>query len=489
MQIDDNTPSSVPNNGVQFSVITNDYVLVQKDKITSVSIPSSVKEIGAAAFAYCKNLKEVEFASGLEKIEHDAFYYTGITNLLLPNSVKYIGAAAFCSCSDLAKVSLSKNLEFLGMHNFVHSKLDNSISDNYFIVDGWFITYISSNGSYPKVLSIPQNTIGIAEQSSIYLYDNAMHDTSKIELPSSITIISNNAFIYYLGLEQFDVSADNPYFCDVNGVLYNKDLTSLIRFPANSTVTDFSFPSTIISTSPLAFYSCEKLKSVKMDNKLSDLGGAAFMGCKNLKSVTFSNNLKRLNASTRIYSAGMKGSIDIRGTFEQCDSLTEIVIPANINYIGNQSFAFCQGLKKVVVENPECEIDDASGEWTFYNGLDDKNNAIDIITLYGYKNSTLQFYAQKYNMRFIEINTTISFGDVNGDNQINAVDASAVLAYYALISTNKDGNFNESQKAAADVNDDGQINAVDASNILAYYAYLSTTKEDILSLKEYMKKK
>ena len=81
-----------------------------------------------------------------------------------------------------------------------------------------------------------------------------------------------------------------------------------------------------------------------------------------------------------------------------------------------------------------------------------------------------------------------SLGDINNDGQINSVDASSILAYYAKISTNKDGGFNDAQIIAADVDNDGQVNAVDASNILAYYAYVSTTQEDVRSLKEFMKK-
>ena len=80
-------------------------------------------------------------------------------------------------------------------------------------------------------------------------------------------------------------------------------------------------------------------------------------------------------------------------------------------------------------------------------------------------------------------------GDVNNNGTIDAVDASTVLAYYAMISTNKDGGFDNNQKAAADVDHDGKINAVDASNILSYYAYVSTTKEEIMSMEEFMKKK
>ena len=77
-------------------------------------------------------------------------------------------------------------------------------------------------------------------------------------------------------------------------------------------------------------------------------------------------------------------------------------------------------------------------------------------------------------------------GDINNDDIIDAVDASSVLAYYAMISTNKDGGYNECQKFAADVNNDGQVNAVDASNILAYYAYISTAEGEVKTLAEFM---
>ena len=91
--------------------------------------------------------------------------------------------------------------------------------------------------------------------------------------------------------------------------------------------------------------------------------------------------------------------------------------------------------------------------------------------------TTTQTDPKKYNL-----------GDVDNNGLIDAVDASSVLAYYARISTNQEGGYNEEQKLAADVNHDGLINAVDASNILAYYAYASTAKEDIISISEFMKK-
>ena len=79
-------------------------------------------------------------------------------------------------------------------------------------------------------------------------------------------------------------------------------------------------------------------------------------------------------------------------------------------------------------------------------------------------------------------------GDVNFDGNVNAVDGSMVLAYYAMISTNQDGGYDANQKLAADVDRNGSINAVDASNILSYYAYVSTTKETPMSMEEFIKK-
>ncbi|WP_297958130.1 leucine-rich repeat protein [uncultured Ruminococcus sp.] len=89
----------------------------------------------------------------------------------------------------------------------------------------------------------------------------------------------------------------------------------------------------------------------------------------------------------------------------------------------------------------------------------------------------------------VDTEPDVVMGDVNRDGEINAVDASSVLAYYAMTSTNQDGGYDEDQKTAADVNHDGDINAVDASNILAYYAYVATTAEgEAMTMEEYMKK-
>ncbi len=115
-----------------------------------------------------------------------------------------------------------------------------------------------------------------------------------------------------------------------------------------------------------------------------------------------------------------------------------------------------------------------------------------IVTAIGIGEAIINIIDKDYNVIQLKVSVKADgsylLGDVNNDGNINAVDASSVLAYYAMISTNKEGDFDENQKAAADVDHDGKINAVDASNILSYYAYVSTTKEEVVPMEQFMKK-
>ena len=77
---------------------------------------------------------------------------------------------------------------------------------------------------------------------------------------------------------------------------------------------------------------------------------------------------------------------------------------------------------------------------------------------------------------------------MNNDKHIDSVDASKVLAEYALLSSGKNGNFGEKENKAADVDQNGKTDSVDASKILAYYAYASANRENAVSLSEFLAK-
>ena len=181
--------------------------------------------------------------------------------------------------------------------------------------------------------------------------------------------------------------------------------------------------------------------------------------------------------------------------FEAFRSLKSVTIPKSVEKIGADAFISCNSLGEVCILNPECEIFDSEG--TFHNSTSDYGYT-GIIK--GYKGSTAEAYANKYDRKFVPVDSGVGLiidhgdihipgiplGDVNFDENVNAVDASMVLAYYAETSSGKEGSFNPEQISAADMDGNGRINAVDASDILAYYAFISVGENPPITPEEFM---
>ena len=165
-----------------------------------------------------------------------------------------------------------------------------------------------------------------------------------------------------------------------------------------------------------------------------------------------------------------------------CDkSAVNVEIPFEIERLTVKSitpdtFSECSDLKSIKISNPNCKIYD--------NGNSIPQTAI----IYGYKNSTAQTYADKYNRQFVTL--TDLTGDVNGDGAVNSIDASLVMKNYVISST-KDGVpiFTEQQEKLGNVNGDISANAVDASLIMGYYTFISTPSNEFISMEEFVRRR
>ena len=103
-------------------------------------------------------------------------------------------------------------------------------------------------------------------------------------------------------------------------------------------------------------------------------------------------------------------------------------------------------------------------EWLFTNGIE--NGFIKIVPSYT-TTTTNTFTITTTTTTSVQNQAKYSIGDVNNDENINAVDASEILSEYARISTNQNPQMSIEQKKAADVDKNGSINAVDASQVLS----------------------
>ena len=328
----------------------------------------------------------------------------------------------------------------------------------------------------------------------------------------------------------------NEYSDEIKAVIIGKGVTSIGMgmFDECNNLTSLSLPSTLKVISSYSFTNCKSLESVVIPNGVTSIGSSSFAGCKKLSNVTVPASLTNIGAlafsgtpwfeaqksiddpfiiingllvyvyydlsgdvvfpsavnkicdqaaerRSKITSLTIPETVTEIGfnAFLSCSSLKTVTIPASVKEIKQQAFYKCASLEEIYILDPECNICD---NWatTISNTDDDFSGVIK-----GYKGSTAEKFAEKFGYTFKAL---AQLGDVNSDDYINAVDASSVLAYYALISTDQKGVYNEEQKLAADVNHDGLINAVDASCILSYYAYISTATEDVMPIEEFLKK-
>jgi len=165
-------------------------------------------------------------------------------------------------------------------------------------------------------------------------------------LPAGISKISPYSFYYCTFLDSIFVDKDNPYFCDIDGVLYTKDTTELLTHPSNREYSTYNIPSTVTTIGQGAFFhgriknitipnnviTIEKdafseanLSSVQIGNGVITIGEDAFYGIYNLTSVLFGENV-----------------VDIEmGAFSGCHLLTSINLPMSLKTIGNAAFASC----------------------------------------------------------------------------------------------------------------------------------------------------
>ena len=107
---------------------------------------------------------------------------------------------------------------------------------------------------------------------------------SNVYIPSSVTDLGV-AFYGCTGLVSIDVSEDNPNYISENGIVFNKQKTKIIQFPANYTETSYVIPSEVTVIGNGAFYSCLKLEEVEIHENIKQIEKEAFAECTGLKRL------------------------------------------------------------------------------------------------------------------------------------------------------------------------------------------------------------
>ena len=183
--------------------------------LTSVTIPSSVTEIGPFAFSDCRSLTSVTIPSSITKIGDNAFSgCSGLTSVTIPSSVTEIGSSAFSDCRGLTSVTIPSSVTKIGYETFAYCRgltsvtIPSSVTE---IGDGAF-SFCSGLTS----VTIPSSVTEIGTSA----FSDCSGLTS-VTVPSSVTKIGDNAFSGCSGLTSVYVSWKTPL---LNGADKFKDV-------------------------------------------------------------------------------------------------------------------------------------------------------------------------------------------------------------------------------------------------------------------------
>ena len=371
--------------------------------LVSVQVPGSVTAIKNGTFRECNNLKKVILNEGITGIEQYAFYDCELLEeISIPGTVTTVGNSAFYRCKNL------KNIE---------------IPEGVTKIDGSAFIFCSSL----EQIKLPQSLVSIGSGA----FDNCTSLIS-VELPDN-AIISSDTFKECKNLSDIVISDTNNNYIVKNGILYNKNMTRILCYPAGIKDTEFSVPDTVKTIGDFAFYGtkalesinipdsvtnigtdafgeCSGLKEVVIPDSVTSMGEAVFYKCTSLEKVKLSVNITSPNPAVFQYCSSLKEVVLPESMkfisffmFSYCKEITNIVLPDKLNSILRSAFQNCDNLKNITVPKNVTTIQDYAFGY-YYDEQSATYKKYYDFTISGYAGSKAQEYAEENGIRFIELN-------------------------------------------------------------------------------------
>ena len=209
----------------------------------------------------------------------------------------------------------------------------------------------STLGGYPLV--------GIGE----YVFSDCTSLTS-VTISGSVTEISSFAFRNCTSLTEIIVDGNNTEYKSVDGVLYSKDMKTLLAYPAGKADMSYTILDSVTEIGMAAFADCTSLFNIVLPKNLKRLEMAAFHSCDSLMAIDIPEGLTWIDDYVFLGCESLK-SIDVPDsvthigleTFALCTSLKEITISDGVTYIPFQMFYGCTSLTEITLPDSVTEID------------------------------------------------------------------------------------------------------------------------------------
>ena len=360
------TSVTIPNSVTEIG----DYSFSGCTGLTSVTIPNSVTSLGSSAFSGCSGLSSVAIPNSVTEIGSSAFFgCSGLTSVAIPNSVTEIGSSAFSGCSGLTSVIIPNSVTTLGYYAF------------------YGCTGLTS-------VAIPNSVTKI--QSGTFKNCKAL---GSISLPNTLKLIGGEAFSGCTSLEH--VAIPNP-----------TESIGSSAFDGCSGLKELTLPGSVKSIGESAFAGCRQLGNVYVINPIPPVIESSTFDATTLTAATlhvpedsrainwvhpYWGKFKKIDswtvgtttelvaenvsyhitseadATVEISAVALGGSraaattVKIPSTVKFNDKVytvagvanngfagapvSEVELPATVNYVGLAAFKGCEALTKVTVRN------------------------------------------------------------------------------------------------------------------------------------------
>lgn len=257
-----------------------------KDQIVTLTVEKGVTG-KIDGFNWCENLVSVSLPEGITMVS-DFYRCSSLTTINIPSTVTQIDEYAFDCCTSLKTIKIPNSVTELGKYAF------NSCSSL-------------------KNINLPEGITSIGEWCFA-----SCENLEAIELPASLQYIGDNVFYDCKKLDGIWVNPKSQCFTnDDKGVLYNKDMTTLVvaplslsgvytipqsvttiqanAFRRNANITGIILSDLITRIDAQTFAQCTALESITFPAGLTGIGPSAFSECTSLKTIYFTGSAPRVS--------------------------------------------------------------------------------------------------------------------------------------------------------------------------------------------------